>query len=331
MKKALFFITAIFVSSLFISCGFQKSSDKNPIIVGFSYSGRTSEPYKSNRESIRTVFLNNPKYKYFEMNAGCDFREQVSGIYQLIHRKPNFIIIDPVNEHGLGNVIENCNLANCRVILCGGSVTLEPGKESMIAYELRPDFYKEAVAAVECLEIYEKGKLNVNMVVLNDYSDSTSARERNRALGEGVERNKGWRIISKRETGGDYLLAKNLMEEIYEVHNGIDAIFVESTNDYQAVIDVLFKHGKMPGEDIFVFAFEDSEDARKMLLSGLLNFSVIKPQDTGNTIEGIVQKIKKGRSYDKYNLTECNVLYSNKTVEDAALSKKKRNLTNLFD
>ena len=146
-----------------------------------------------------------------------------------------------------------------------------------------------------------------------------------------MERNEGWKIISKRETGGDYLTAKKLREEAYQNCPGIDAVFVESENDYQGVIDVLFKYGKMPGEDVLIFAFEDNDNLRKMILSGVLNFTVINERDAGEDITNVINRITKGKSYKKINLSEANGLYSNKSIEEKVISRENNILYRIFE
>ncbi len=333
MKKSLFFIAAIILPLAITSCFLfpQKKSEKKIITIGFTYSGRYSEPYMSNYEEIQKAFSDTSKYRFIEYDAKCDLKEQINHLYTFVQRKADFIIIDPVNEHGLKYGIENCFNLDIPVIICGNSVVLEPGHENRIIYEVRPDFYKEADLAARCLEIYEKGKVDVEILVLNDFADTTSARERNRAIDEAMERNEGWKIISKRETGGDYLTAKKLMEEAYQNCPGIDAVFVESENDYQGVIDVLFKYGKMPGEDILIFAFEDNDNLRKMILSGVLNFTVINERDAGEDITNVINRITKGKSYKKINLSEANGLYSNKSIEEKVISRENNILYRIFE
>lgn len=333
VKKYVFFIAAVFLSSLLTSCfAFQsKESEDKAITVCFSYSGRDSEPYSSNEESIHNAFSDRNKYCFFEHNANCSLKDQIDGILSFIEKKADYIIIDPVNEHGLEHAIENCYEMNIPVILCGGSVFLEPGHENRIAYEIRPDYYRQAVSAIKCLDVYKKGKVDVGICVLNDFSDSISARERNKALGEALEKHEGWKILSKRETKGEYLTAKRIMEENYYAFNKIDAVFVESENDYQGVIDVLFKHGKMPGEDIYVFAFEDSENLRKMIISGVLNFTVMNKHNSGQDIEHIIGRIEGRRSYKKYSIIEGNGIYSSKAIEESVEKENKSILSKILD
>lgn len=333
MKKSLFFITAIFFSLILSSCFLlpQNESEKKILTIGFSYSGRNSEPYLSNQTSIREAFSDASKYRIVEFNSNCEIKEQVNNIYSFVQRKVDFIIVDPVNEHGLKYAIDNCFLHNIPVIVCGNSVATELDHENRVVYEVRPDFYREAVLATKCLELYEQGKVDVEILVLNDFADTTSARERNLAIGEAVEKNEGWKIISKRETNGEYIMAKSLMEEVYAECPGLDVVFVESENDYQGVIDVLFKHGKMPGEDVYIFAFEDTDNLRRMIMSGVLNYTVVKNQDVGQEISYVINRIKKGKSYKKTNLADAQGLYSNKSIEEKIVSREGNILYKIFE
>ncbi|WP_407399774.1 substrate-binding domain-containing protein [Treponema sp.] len=333
MKKSLFFIAAIFFSAFLNSCFlFPLNESEGKILnIGFAYSGKVSEPYLSNYYTLKSAFEDTSRYNFIEYSADCDLKEQTNQIYKLVQRKVDYLIIDPVNEHGLDYAIDNCFQQNIPVVLYGSSVTFAPGNENKAIFEVRTDFYKEASLATKCLEIYEKGKVDVEICVLNDFSDSTSARERGKAISEAMEKNEGWKLISKRETGGDYLTAKEYMEEIYLSCPGIDAVFVESENDYQGVIDVLFKHGKMPGEDVLVFAFEDSDNLRKMILSGVLNFTVINNQDAGEEVRNVVSRISKGRSYGRKTVFDASGVYSNKSIEEKILSKEKNFFSRIFD
>lgn len=332
MKKSIFFIAAV-LSFLFSSCFLSQGNDdgKKTISIGFTYSGKTSQPYAANAESVKKAFDGNPRYQFTEMNAAGSISEQVNQIYYFVQNKVDFIIVDPVYEHGLKYAFENCFHNNIPVILCGGSAAIEPGLENRIIFEIRPDFYRETQLAARSLEIYEQGKVDVEILVLNDFADTTSARERNRAIVEEADKNEGWKIIARRETTGDYAKAKQLMEDVYLANPGLDAVFVESENDYQAVIDVLFKYGKMPGEDVLIFAFEDNDNLRKMILSGVLNYTVIEKQDAGTEISGVIEKIHLGKSYKKISLAEASGFYSNKSIEEKIVTKEKNLISRFFE
>ena len=170
----------------------------------------------------------------------------------------------------------------------------------------------------------------VNICVFNDVADTTSARERMRALNEGVEKNKGWNIISRRETNGEYDKAKFLMNELYENQEVIDAVFVESEKDYLGVIDILFKYGKMPGEDVYIFVFEETPQIRRMVNSNIVNFAVQCSKENGVLIRELIEKINKGRSFVGKDITESTFLYSNKAVDEAMRSRQNQFFSSIF-
>ena len=324
-----FFLTAAFFIFLFVSCQ-PFHNRKGPVRIGFSYSGRQSEPYYSNNLSIIENFSDDPRYDLSEFSANGDLTEQIIGIYNIMSRGVDFMIIDPVSEHGLENAIENLSLKKIPVILTCGTVRHAPSENCNIIHEVYCDYYNEAKSAVECLELYEKGKSNVNICVFNDVADTTSARERMRALNEGVEKNKGWNIISRRETNGEYDKAKFLMNELYENQEVIDAVFVESEKDYLGVIDILFKYGKMPGEDVYIFVFEETPQIRRMVNSNIVNFAVQCSKENGVLIRELIEKINKGRSFVGKDITESTFLYSNKAVDEAMRSRQNQFFSSIF-
>lgn len=324
-----FFLTAAFFIFLFVSCQ-PLHNRKGPVRIGFSYSGRQSEPYHSNNLSIIENFSDDPRYDLSEFSANGDLTEQIIGIYNIMSRGVDFMIIDPVSEHGLENAIENLSLKKIPVILTCGTVRHDPSENCSIIHEVYCDYYNEAKSAVECLELYEKGKSNVNICVFNDVADTTSARERMRALNEGVEKNKGWNIISRRETNGEYDKAKFLMNELYENQEVIDAVFVESEKNYLGVIDILFKYGKMPGEDVYIFVFEETPQIRRMVNSNIVNFAVQCSKENGVLIRELIEKINKGRSFVGKDITESTFLYSNKAVDEAMRSRQNQFFSSIF-
>ena len=328
MRKSFFLIAAFFIF-LFISCQ-PFHNRKGPVRIGFSYSGRQSEPYYSNNLSIVENFSDDPRYDLSEFSANGDLTEQIISIYNMMSRGVDFMIIDPVSEHGLENAIENLSLNKIPVILTGGTVRHDHSEDCSIIHEIYCDYYKEAKSAVECLELYEKGKSNVNICVFNDVADTTLTRERMKALNEGVEKNKGWNIISRRETNGEYDRAKFLMNELYENQEVIDAVFVESEKDYLGVIDILFKYGKMPGEDVYIFVFEETPQIRRMVNSNIVNFAVQCSKENGVLIKELIEKINKGRSFVGKDTTESTFLYSNKAVDETMRTRQNRFFSSIF-
>lgn len=325
-----FFLIAAFFSFMFASCLPFGNNRKDPIRIGFSYSGRQTEPYYSNNLSIVKSFSDDPRYTLSEFSANEDLTEQIISIYNLMSRGVDFMIIDPVSEHGLENAIENLSLNRIPVILTCGTVRHDHSECCTIIHEVYCDYYKEAKSAVECLELYEKGKSNVNICVFNDTADTTSTRERMKALNEGIEKNKGWNIISRRETNGEYEKAKFLMNELYENQEVIDAVFVESEKDYLGVIDILFKYGKMPGEDVYIFVFEETPQIRRMVNSNVVNFAVQCTKDNGVMIRDIIEKISRGKSFVGKNITDSTFLYSNKAIDETMRSRQDRFFSNVF-
>lgn len=329
--KKFSFLLSVILCLLLCSCLLKRTDSENKKIrVGFAYSGRLSEPYASSRISIRKSFSDTGKFIFTEANADFDLRNQIIGINRLVNKGVDYLIIDPVREHGLEETVEHCLDLNIPVILCCGKISLDRDYGEKIISEIRSDYYKEGESAVKCLELYSKGKNSVQIVVFNDVSDSTSARERTEAINRGVEKNDGWKIISRRETNGQYDRTKELLGEIFRTHKDIDAVFVESEKDYYGVIDELFKHGKMPGEDVYIFSFEDTASIIKMVNSGVVNFAVHNESDNGSTIYDLIDKIEHGKSYRKLNLTESTYIYSNKAIDDAIREKNKSILSRFF-
>lgn len=329
--KKFSFLVSVVLCLLFCSCLLKRTDSENKKIrIGFAYSGRLSEPYASSRISIRKSFSDTDKFILNEANATFELKNQILGINRLINKGIDYLIIDPVMEHGLEETVKHCIDMNIPVILCCGRISLGKEYDEKIISEIRSDYYKEGETAVKCLELYSKGKKSVQIVVFNDVSDSTSARERTEAINSGVEKNVGWKIISRRETNGQYDRTKELMGEILKTHRDIDAVFVESEKDYYGVIDELFKHGKMPGEDVYIFSFEDTASIIKMVNSGVVNFAVHNGSDNGSTIYDLIEKIENGKSYRKLNLTESTYIYSNKAIDDAIREKNEKFFAKIF-
>ena len=87
----------------------------------------------------------------------------------------------------------------------------------------------------------------------------------------------------------------------------------------------------MPGEDVLIFAFEDNDNLRKMILSGVLNYTVIEKQDAGTEISGVIEKIHLGKSYKKISLAEASGFYSNKSIEEKIVTKEKNLISRFFE
>lgn len=326
--KKFSFLIAVVLSLIFCSCLVKKADAGNKKIrVGFAYSGRLSEPYASNRISIRKNFSDTDRFLFTESNATFDLNNQIIGINRLINKGVDYLIIDPISEHGLESAVEHCLDLKIPVILCCGKISLKKEYSDRIVSEIRNNYYFEGETAIRCLEHYSKGKSSVQIVVFNDVSDSTSARERTEAINAGVDRNDGWKVVARRETGGQYDRSKSLMGEIFSTYKDIDAVFVESEKDYYGVIDEMFKHGKMPGEDVYIFTFEDTIPIIKMVNSGVVNFSVHDESDNGAAVLDLIERIESGKSYRKQTFSDSSFIYSNKAIDEAIREKNSKFVT----
>lgn len=342
MKKVYIPAAVFFIAISFSSCflGRKSSENQTPVKIAFSYSGKTTEPYSFNNYSINRSFSGNTqsreKFIYSMKNAGGSINQQSIDIFDLLKKKPDYIVIDPLGEHGYEYIIEQCSATDVPVILACGSLVLDDNLAKNIIYEIRSDYYMEAKYAADCLEYYSSGKPTVNIVILHDFSDTTESREHHNAISEVVSSHSGWNVLCRRETGNEYEYTKKMMEELIASSGRIDAVFVESENSFMAVFDAFCTVNEMPGENVQIFAFTDSKEIRNMVNKGIVAFSVLNMIDenldaldieksNGGKIRSTVEKIERGRSFSRIDLIKPVTKFASRDAE-MYVEKKNSNL-----
>ncbi|XCP86049.1 substrate-binding domain-containing protein [Roseburia hominis] len=89
------------------------------ITVGFAQGGEEGSWKTANTESFQTIFVEDNGYELLLEDAGIDQEKQIHVIREFIEKEVDYILLAPVAEYGLEEVLEEAKEARIPVLLVG--------------------------------------------------------------------------------------------------------------------------------------------------------------------------------------------------------------------
>ncbi|MBO6149247.1 MAG: ABC transporter substrate-binding protein [Lachnospiraceae bacterium] len=315
-KRELFLsISLIFLLSILTAgCGISsinrpaagKGWSDERITVGFSQVGSESDWRMASTASVKEAFSTVSGYNLVYNDAQQKQSNQIKAIRQFIDQDVDYILLDPITEHGWDTALQEAKDASIPVIVFDRKVELTD--DSLYTAWIGSDFYLEGKRAVEWLRRFlnTKGYLgDVNIVNIQGTLDSTAQIGRSRALEEAVAGNPKWHILDRQS--GDFTEARGreVMEDmLLRFSDRINVVYCENDNEAYGAIEALESAGRKIGCDIaagevLVLSFDATRKGLEFTQRGLIAVNTECSPLYGPLLTELIGKLERGEALDK--------------------------------
>lgn len=278
------------------------------IVVGFSQVGSESDFRVANTTSMEEALSEANGYELIFDDAQQKLENQIRAIRTFIQQNVDYIVVAPVTEVGLDEVLQEAKLAGIPVILVDRLIDTDD--ESLYTAFVGSDFYAEAEMATDWLEKtlsdWGRGGEEINIVDIQGPLGGSAQLGRTGGLEEAIAEHRNWHLVA--QTPADYTQAKaqEVMADILAETQDIDVIYCENDNMAFGVIDALEDAGISYGVDgdVIIISFDATRAGLTACLAGEINLVVECNPLHGPRVEAIIQQLEQGETPEKITYVE---------------------------
>lgn len=318
MKKNVLFVMLVLVLLFMAACGSAKNNG--------SQAADTPKPTQGAKKlkigyAINT--LNNPFFVAVKagaekeaakqgvdlavVNANDNLATQLSGVEDLIQKKIDVLILDPVDSQGTVPAVESANKAGIKVITTGRQVN-----GGNIVTHLGYNEIKHGTTAGEFMAKQLNGKGNV--VELQGIMGTNVAQDRSKGFQEGVKKSAGIKIVATQSADFDRAKALTVMENILQAQPQIDGVY--AANDEMA-LGALQAIKAANRKGIVIVSNDGTADALQAIKAGdIAGTMAIYPNQYGQKAVQIAVDVASGKSVEK-TIELPSIFVSKENVENA--------------
>lgn len=226
------------------------------------------------------------------VDAQDDAAKQLSSIEDLIMKRVDVIIINPVDGDAIIAAIESANSANIPVITVdrganGGEVVTHIASDNVKGGEMAAEYIAELLG--------NSGKV----VELEGIPGTSAARDRGQGFHNGADKFADIEIIVSQPADFNRAKGMSVMENILQAHQDIDAVFAHNDSMALGAIEAIEAAGKL--NDIIIVGFDAIADAVEAVKAGKLAATIAqKPALMGEMAVEAAQKIINGGKLEDY-------------------------------
>lgn len=198
-KAGLFLAAALLLCGCSRKAKIQEEPQNSNIVVGFSQVGAESDWRIANSESMNNTFSEENGYELLFDEAKQKQENQIAAIRNFILQEVEYIVIAPLIETGLDEVLLEAKEAEIPVILVDRMIRTE--NEELFTAWVGSDTYWEGETAVAWLEehLEHQGRAQEQISILHVLGTvgSTPQLGRTAGLETGVRNHENWEIVAQ--------------------------------------------------------------------------------------------------------------------------------------
>lgn len=270
MKKLLAIMLALVMVFSLAACGGEPAGDEGGEggvlagkTVGFAQTDSMSSWRTTETDSIKAA-VEAAGGSFVVKDAQGDIATQASDIADLIALGVDYLVVAPLEDNGLQDVLAEAMAAEIPVILVDRAIAGEAGVHFTTA--IASDFVWEGAQCAEALNaaLPEGG----NVVIINGGYESSTSTDRQKGFVEGL--NENFTIVA--EQNGNWLMAdaQDVMENVIQAQGGenIDAVFAVTDDMVQGAMNAITANGLVPGTDILTMGIDGTRAALEAVEAG---------------------------------------------------------------
>lgn len=271
MKKFLSILLASAMALSLVACGSSgdgsSSAGGEGVLagktVGFAQTDSMSAWRTTETDSIKSA-VEAAGGNFVVKDAQGDIATQASDIADLIALGVDYLVVAPLEDNGLQDVLVEAMEAEIPVILVDRAIAGEAGTHYTTA--IASDFYWEGEQCAKALnEALPEGG---NVVVINGGYESSTSTERQAGFVENLNDN----LTVVAEQNGNWLMAdaQDVMENIIQAQGGenIDAVFAVTDDMVMGAMNAITANNLVPGTDILTLGIDGTRAALEAVQNG---------------------------------------------------------------
>ncbi len=316
MKKLLALVLAGAMMLSLVACGSSGdeggSDNDGPLAgktVGFSQTDSMSSWRTTETDSIKAA-VEAAGGEFVVKDAQGDIATQASDIADLIASGVDFLVVAPLEDNGLQNVLQEAMEAEIPVILVDRAIDGEAGVHYTTA--IASDFVWEGAQCAAALNaaLPEGG----NVVIINGGYESSTSTDRQKGFVEGL--NDNFTVVA--EQNGNWLMAdaQDVMENIIQAQGGenIDAVFAVTDDMVQGAMNAITANNLVPGTDILTLGIDGTKAALEAVEAGTQLASCTCTPYFGPIVVETITALINGESVDAA-IVNPDTLYTKENVD----------------
>ena len=197
-------------------------------------------------------------------DAQGDIATQASDVADLIALGVDYLVVAPLEDNGLQDVLIEAMEAEIPVILVDRAIAGEAGVHYTTA--IASDFVWEGAQCAEALNaaLPEGG----NVVIINGGYESSTSTDRQKGFVEGL--NDNFTVVAEQNANWLMAEAQDVMENIIQAQGGenIDAVFAVTDDMVQGAMNALEANGVKLGEDVLTMGIDGTRAALESVEAG---------------------------------------------------------------
>lgn len=269
MKKLLAIMLALVMVFSLAACGGEGETDGEGEgilagkTVGFSQTDSMSSWRTTETDSIEQA-VKAAGGDFVVKDAQGDIATQASDIADLIALGVDYLVVAPLEDNGLQDVLAEAMDAGIPVILVDRAIAGEAGVHYTTA--IASDFVWEGAQCAAALNaaLPEGG----NVVIINGGYESSTSTDRQKGFVEAL--NDNFTVVA--EQNGNWLMAdaQDVMENVIQAQGGenIDAVFAVTDDMVQGAMNAITANGLVPGTDILTMGIDGTRAALEAVEAG---------------------------------------------------------------
>ena len=233
------------------------------ITVGFSQTDSMSSWRTTETDSIKAA-VEAAGGEFIVKDAQGDIANQASDISDLVAAGVDYLVVAPLEDNGLQDVLVEAMEAEIPVILVDRAIAGEAGTHYTTA--IASDFVWEGAQCASALNaaLPDGG----NVVIINGGYESSTSTDRQAGFVDNL--NDNFTVIA--EQNGNWLMAdaQDVMENIIQAQGGenIDAVFAVTDDMVQGAMNAITANDLVPGEDVLTLGIDGTLAALEAVEAG---------------------------------------------------------------
>jgi simple sugar transport system substrate-binding protein len=292
-----------------VQTGFP-SYDDQYVTVGFIQTGKESDWRDANSNDFLNTFTKENGYELIFVNGNSSSERQVKAMYDLIHQRVDYIIIDPLIEDGWDEVIQKAYDSHIPVIVSDRNVSTD---SSLYTCWIGSDFHAEGINAIVFLEDYlvenNRQDEQINIVILEGTKGSSAELGRTAGLKEKITRHPNWNIITSRSANFTQGEGQSVMEDILLEQDDIDVLIAENDNMMFGAMKAMDRYGVSYGVNgkVITISFDCLYEAFEKMIDGSLHASVECNPLLAELTEKAIRRLENGEEIERIYYSEESI------------------------
>ncbi len=236
--------------------------------------------------------------------------KQKADIRELIGRKPEYLIVVPIQTLGLGEVLEEAREQGIKIIFLDGMVDQEKFKDYLTV--IRPDARWEGEECAKLLGAYFGGT-EAKILEIQGIAGNSQAQLRSVGFRNQLCEYPNLELTGAVQGDFDRVTAGSNLQNFVEKSGSFDGIFCSSDEEGIGVLSVI---GTAKGTEVCpIVSVNGQQDVKKALMAGYYLGSVESSPYLGQELSSIIRRDMAGEEVEKETLLR-GVMYTEENAKE---------------